>query len=106
MAADRHLAEPLREPVRPLGALGRRPLRAAQLGRRLSAYRLEAGLAADLRDARAHRPEPDDADPPDLHGARGYRTASIAARPAANWSGESRTYECRPRLLGKTPAAS
>jgi DNA-binding transcriptional LysR family regulator len=33
-------------------------------------------------------------------------SASIAARPAANCARVSRTYECRPRLRGSTPAAS
>jgi len=32
--------------------------------------------------------------------------ASIASCAARNWSGVRRTYECRPRLRGKTPPAS
>ena len=49
------------------------PARAlTELRRDVAADDLEARLEADLRDARTHRAQPNDADPQDPHGARSY----------------------------------
>src|SRR4029453_12516006 len=45
----------------------------AELERHVAADDLEPGLEADLRDPGTQGPEPDHADPRDLHGARSYR---------------------------------
>jgi hypothetical protein len=45
-----------------------RPFRRA--GRDVHADDVQAGLGAHLRDPRAHRPEPDDADPAHLHAGQ------------------------------------
>ena len=57
----------------------------AELERDLAADRLDAGFDAELRDARAHRAEPDDADLLDLlrHDDRAYR-CSRGPRSAIN----------------------
>src|SRR5205807_3511348 len=62
---------------------------------------LDASLQAHLGDPRAHRAEPDDADPGDLtwHGSRSYFAApATSARAASNCSSLSRMWEWRQML--------
>ena len=54
----------------------------AELERDLAADRLDAGLDAELRDARAHRAEPDDADLLDLFATTTEPTVAAAVRGA------------------------
>src|SRR5262249_26727760 len=72
-----------------------------ELVRHLTPDRVETRLHADLRDASAHRPEADDANPHTRDP-----TASMTAVARSNCSSESRMCEWRQRLCGKMPAAS
>src|SRR6266403_1747017 len=85
-------------------------------GRRATLGELEADLAPDclvacldahLRDPGAHRPQADDSDSSNLHGARSYfASASISFLADSNCSVVRRICECLHRLCGKMPAAS
>src|SRR5262249_62117581 len=88
-------------------AVDRRPPPLAELVVNLAADRLVPSLHADLCDPRAHRPEPDDTDLPNLHGARSYfAAASVSVRAASDPCLVTRMRERRPTASGEAPARS
>src|SRR4029450_7884581 len=71
-------------PSSDLVAVNGRAAALAQFLVHLAPDRVEAGLDADLRDARTHGAEPDNADPANFHGARSYAGAAACASSQRN----------------------